>query len=104
MTKLDNPKEIIDELIKLYAQSVNTLNASLQDFLHNGKTPDPDDRANGAFCYPELIIRYNPDGPPPPISRAFGKMSEPGTYSTTVTQPEFYRHYLREQLEPICSK
>ncbi|MEM7459522.1 MAG: AMP nucleosidase, partial [Pseudomonadota bacterium] len=101
MTKLNNPKDIINELEKLYSQSVEALCAALQDYLHEGKTPDPEARASGAFCYPELIIRYNPDGPPPPISRAFGKMSEPGTYSTTITQPEFYRHYLVEQLEPL---
>ena len=101
MTKLETPKKIIDELEKLYSEAVDALCDALQDYLHHGKTPDPEARANGAFCYPELIIRYNPDGPPPPISRAFGKMSEAGTYSTTVTQPHFYRHYLAEQLVPL---
>ena len=101
MSKLNNPKNIIDELEKLYSQSVEAISTALQDYLREGKTPDPDARAKGAFCYPELIIRYNPEGPPPPISRAFGKMSEAGIYSTTVTQPEFFRHYLLEQLEPL---
>ncbi len=99
MTKLDTPKKIISELEKLYSEAVEALCSALQDFLHEGKTPDPEARANGAFCYPELIIEYNPDGPPPPISRAFGKMSEAGTYSTTVAQPEFFSRYLSEQLE-----
>ncbi len=101
MSKLNNPKNIIDELERLYSQSVEAISTALQDYLREGKTPDPDARAKGAFCYPELIIRYNPEGPPPPISRAFGKMSETGIYSTTVTQPEFFRHYLLEQLEPL---
>ncbi|MEL6857350.1 MAG: AMP nucleosidase [Pseudomonadota bacterium] len=101
MTKLETPKTIIDELEKLYTTSVNALCDALQAYLKDGKTPDPKARAAGAFCYPELIIHYNPDGPPPPISRAFGKMSEPGTYASTVTQPEFYRRYLTEQLEPL---
>ena len=99
MTKLENTKNIIRELEKLYSDAVEALCAALQDYLHNGTTPDLDARANGAFCYPELIIRYNPDGPPPPISRAFGKMSEAGTYSTTIAQPEFFGRYLSEQLE-----
>ncbi|MEO1660013.1 MAG: AMP nucleosidase [Pseudomonadota bacterium] len=101
MTKLETPKTIIDELEKLYTTSANALCDALQAYLKDGKTPDPEARAAGAFCYPELIIHYNPDGPPPPISRAFGKMSEPGTYASTVTQPEFYRRYLTEQLEPL---
>ena len=103
MSKLNNPKDIIDELEKLYSQSVAALSSALQDYLRDGKTPDPEARTNGAFCYPELIIRYNPEGPPPPISRAFGKMSEAGIYSTTVTQPDFFRHYLIEQLELLLS-
>ena len=98
MTKLTKSEQIIDELEKLYAEAVNALSTALQDFLRDNKTPDQDARDKGAFCYPELIIRYNPDGAPPPISRAFGKMSEAGTYSTTVTQPHFFRRYLVEQL------
>ncbi len=98
MTKLKTPETIISELEKLYSEAVQALSAALQDYLKDGKTPDEDARANGAFCYPELIIRYNPDGPPPPISRAFGKMSEAGTYSTTITQPEFFRQYLAAQI------
>src|SRR6056297_1861747 len=98
MIKLDTPKKIIDELEKLYSDAVEALCSALQDYLHEGKTPDLEARAAGMFCYPELVIRYNPDGPPPPISRAFGKMSEAGTYSTTVTQPDLYRRYLSEQL------
>ena len=99
MTKLENPKNIISELEKLYSEAVDALCSALQDFLRDGKTPDPEARANGAFCYPELVIEYNPDGPPPPISRAFGKMSEAGTYSTTIAQPKFFERYLSEQLE-----
>ena len=99
MTKLENTKNIISELEKLYSEAVDALCSALQDFLRDGKTPDPEARANGAFCYPELVIEYNPDGPPPPISRAFGKMSEAGTYSTTSAQPEFFRRDLSEQLE-----
>ena len=99
MTKLENTKTIISELEKLYSEAVDALCSALQDFLRDGKTPDPQARADGAFCYPELVIEYNPDGPPPPISRAFGKMSEAGTYSTTIAQPEFFSRYLSEQLE-----
>jgi AMP nucleosidase len=101
MTKLDTPKKIIDELQALYSEAVEALVAALQDYLRDGKTPDENARAAGAFCYPELIIHYNPDGPPPPISRAFGKMSEAGTYATTITQPEFFSRYLTEQLVPL---
>src|SRR5262249_973598 len=32
------------------------------------------------------------------ISRAYAKFQVPGTYTTTVTQPQFFRNYLEEQL------
>jgi len=68
MTKQKNPNDIINELEKLYTQSVDALCTALQDYLRDSKTPDPAARANGAFCYPELIVHYNPDGPPPMIA------------------------------------
>ena len=101
MSKLTTPKQIIDALEKIYDEAVETLCNALHTYLRDGQTPTPELRASGAFCYPELIIHYNPEGPPPPISRAFGKMSEAGTYTSTITQPAFFRHYLSEQLKPL---
>lgn len=103
MSKLTTPKQIIDALDAIYLEASQALSEALEAYLRSQETPDEEARNAGAFCYPELVIHYNPDGPPPPISRAFGKMSEPGTYSTTVTQPNFFRRYLTEQLEPLLA-
>lgn len=104
MTKITgSPEDIVQALDVSYRMAVDALTAALQAYLRRGETPDPEDRAKGLFCYPELVIGYNPDGPPPPISRAFGKMSEPGTYVTTITQPDFFRRYLVEQLRPLLN-
>ena len=99
MTKLKTPKQIIDALETIYDESVDAL-YRLQRYLHTGEPPAPEMRASGAFCYPELVINYDPEGHAAD-SRAFGKMSEAGTYSTTITQPGFYRRYLSEQLKPL---
>ncbi|MEO0551236.1 MAG: AMP nucleosidase [Pseudomonadota bacterium] len=101
MSKLDTPKKIIDALSVEYDKSVSALTKALEVYLKEGVPPSDEVRNNGTFCYPELVIHYNPDGPPPPISRAFGKMSEAGEYASTITQPEFFRRYLEEQLEPL---
>ena len=103
MSKLNKPHEIVDALQALYAEAVDALNSALTRYLKEGTPPDAETRMAGAFCYPELVIHYNPDGPPPPISRAFGKISEPGSYTTTVTQPNFFRRYLVEQLKPLLA-
>ncbi|MCI4643230.1 MAG: AMP nucleosidase [Hyphomonadaceae bacterium] len=99
--KTQTPTDIIDALEAIYAQAVASLKTALVTFLQEGIPPAPELRAGGAFCYPELVIRYDPEGPPPPISRSFGKMSEAGTYASTITRPEFFREYLIEQLTPL---
>jgi len=58
-------------------------------------------RDSGAFCYPQIRLTYDPDGPPPPISRAFGKMSEAGTYISSFTQR--VKVARRQFTEPIHS-
>ena len=99
-----NSHEIVDQLASLYDEAVVALNASLLRYMKEGVPPDGEARASGAFCYPELVLHYDPDGPPPPISRAFGKLSEAGTYVSTVTQPELYRSFLVEQLDLLLSE
>ena len=101
MSNKTNPETIVDELEAIYAGAVSALASALDRFLREGTPPDGETRAGGAFCYPELVVRYDPDGPPPPISRAFGKMSEAGVYASTITQPGFFRDYLIEQLTPL---
>ena len=92
---------IVDRLETLYSEAVVNLRAALDRFLRDGVPPSTTERGKGAFCYPELVIRYEPDGPPPPVSRAFGKISEAGIYTTTVTRPDFFRAYLEEQIAQL---
>ncbi|MAP95441.1 MAG: AMP nucleosidase [Ponticaulis sp.] len=92
---------IIDELKRSYETSATNLKNALRDFVEHGTLPDKDARDAGAFCYPELVVRYHPEASVPAISRSFGKFSEPGTYAATITQPTFFEPYLREQLTPL---
>ncbi len=101
MSKHKTPEAAVDALERLYADSVSAQTEALHTFMKTGQPPDGEARAGGAFCYPQLRIVYDPDGPPPPISRAYGKFSESGTYVTTVTRPDFFRSYLLEQLRPL---
>ena len=103
MTDTLSPTQAIDKATELYAAAVAKLRAALEAFVTKGQTPDPDERARGEYCYPELRLSYDPDGPVPPLSRAFAKLSEPGLYVSTITQPTFFRSYFLEQLEQICA-
>ncbi len=91
--------EIVDELTRLYAQSMAHLRTALARYLADGTPPARDERAKGIFAYPELRITYKPGGPPPQLARSYGKLSSPGRYTTTITHPDLFRGYLVEQLE-----
>jgi AMP nucleosidase len=91
--------QCVDALSKHYTASVEQLRIALKAYLEHGQTPDNAARTQGVFSYPELKIIYNPDGPPPHISRSYGKFSTAGIYATTITNPELFRGYLIEQLE-----
>jgi AMP nucleosidase len=103
MTGNLSPSEAIDKATELYNAAVGRLRAALEAFVTKGQTPDPQARPRGDFCYPELRLAYDPNGPVPPLSRAFAKLSEGGLYISTITQPTFFRKYFLEQLEQICA-
>jgi AMP nucleosidase len=90
---------LTDRLQILYAQSVDRLRTSLAAYLQSGQRPDIESRAAGAFAYPELRLQYAPEGPVPRVGRAFGILRDPGVYASTVTRPELFSVYIREQLE-----
>ncbi|MDZ4759757.1 MAG: AMP nucleosidase [Alphaproteobacteria bacterium] len=98
-----SPIEAIDKVTALYEASVARLRDAIEAYVTRGETPDPDARARGDFAYPELRLIYDPDGPAPPLSRSFAKLSDPGVYVTTITQPVFFRDYLLGQLNQIAS-
>ena len=101
MKRLTTPESVVDALEALYDDAVSSLTKALGRFLKDGVAPTLEERNDGAFCYPEARITYAPDGPPPPFSRAFGKMAMPGVYTSTFTQPGFFREYLIEQFRPL---
>ena len=89
---------LIDTLRDHYQSSVDALRAALEAYLEDGTPPTQDDRDSGMFCYPELVVEYLPEGAVPHFSAAFGKFSDSGRYTTTITRPDFFEDYLRTQL------
>ncbi|OLF71053.1 AMP nucleosidase [Maricaulis sp. W15] len=98
------PAEAVEQLEALYQMSVERLQTALKSFLDGGPPPSPEERQSGAFVYPELRVTYEPDGPPPPISRAFGKFTDTGLYASTITHPTLFADYLIEQLTLLADQ
>ncbi|WP_068115720.1 AMP nucleosidase [Tropicimonas marinistellae] len=84
--------EAVARLIALYEAATGFLSEKFSEVITQGQ---PEHRYR-AF-YPE--IRLTTTSFAPVDSRlAFGHVPEPGTYSTTVTRPDLFRHYLTQQI------
>src|SRR5688572_2710740 len=82
----------VDALEKLYERNTAFLRDSFETVL-KGEQPHRRYRA----YYPEVrveTLRYDRIDSRLP----YGFLSEPGLYSTTVTQPKLFRHYLKTQI------
>ncbi len=102
MTQTHDLPGIVDRLQELYAGSVQDLRTALRAYMETGERPSLEARARGLFAYPQLQVTYEPE-PDVPLSqsrgaRAFGRLSDPGVYTLTITRPAFFRDYLIEQL------
>jgi len=101
MTEQNDIESILDQLEARHEASVTRLRKALINYAEKGIRPDPGDRDEGAFAYPELRVEYDPEIPPPTPARAFARLNQPGIYTTSIARPALFRDYLREQLEHL---
>ena len=67
----------------------------------SGARPDRKARDEGCFAYPELRLEYDADTPPPPPTRAFARLNQPGIYTASIARPALFRDYLTAQLDHL---
>ncbi|MGU3540196.1 AMP nucleosidase [Methylobacterium sp. A54F] len=101
MEAVGDPETAVDRLTALHAEATRALRTALARTLDGGPPPDAAERLK--FRYPELRVTYRPTGAVPRISRATAKLQVAGTYATTVTQPDHFRHYLLSQLQALAA-
>ncbi len=90
------PAEAVDRLEALHGRAVTALIEAVRRFAEKGTPPTDQERA--LFRYPELRVTYLPSGPTPRLARAYGQLMWPGEYAVTITQPNYFRKYLIDQL------
>ena len=87
-----DPSEAVNRLIEIYDRNTRFLRTAFDQYL-KGELPFGRHRA----FYPE--IRFQSDTYSRVDSRlSYGYVNQPGDYSTTITQPELFKGYLRHQL------
>ncbi|WP_338445643.1 AMP nucleosidase [Pelagerythrobacter marensis] len=100
---MESPEKIIEDLIRLYGESVDRLRADIVAFAREGTLPKPEKRSDGSYAYPEIRLRFRGGTRPADSSRAYGRLNAPGIYASTVTRPRLFADYLAEQLRLIAS-
>jgi AMP nucleosidase len=101
-THILSPEHAVDKLEALHISACKSLRDALTEYAKTGRAPTPEERLE--FRYPELKVIWEPKRSAPFIMRAWAKFQTPGTYTTTVTQPGFFRPYLLDQLNPLVSE
>ena len=101
--KSNDISAIVDQLCSIYDQSVASLRDALAAFCDKGRHPDPIARAEGAFAYPELRVTYSGERTAARLTRAFARLTQPGTYACSIARPALFRDYLRTQLEHLTT-
>jgi AMP nucleosidase len=102
MRKEQSIHGVVDRLEVIYDESVENLRRAVAAYVRDRTPPDPKERASGAFAYPELRIEYGGKIPRPVVGRAFARLTQPGTYASSIARPPLFRDYLVEQLEHLA--
>ncbi|MFN3515685.1 MAG: AMP nucleosidase [Novosphingobium sp.] len=99
---MEKTEKHIAELVRLYETAVSTLQGDIARFAADGTLPPASRRETRAWCYPELRIHYRGVETRPDYRRSFGRLSDEGTYATTITRPTLFADYLSEQLNLLA--
>ncbi|WP_377287874.1 AMP nucleosidase [Rhizobium sp. SG2393] len=88
----DDPVQAVDCLEALYERNTRFLCDAFRTLGRDGPAT-----ARFRACYPQVSIETSSFGHVD--SRlSYGYVSSPGVYTTTITRPKLFRHYLKEQL------
>ena len=95
------PEQALEQLETLYTASVAALREAIGRYIEEGALPDAQARAAGLFVYPALSVSWDGEAHSALKTRAWGRFTHAGCYTTTVTQPALFGRYLREQLTSL---
>lgn len=98
---IHSPAEAVAQLKLLYQDAIDKLHHDFERFI-SGREPDHKPLSSPA-TYPYIRITTTERPQNVDSRRAYGYLSQPGTYETTITRPDLFEDYLLRQLELIRS-
>jgi len=87
----DDPDAAVDRVRLIYQAGIDHLRKNLHDFVA-GRAPAAHVRA----CYPSVRVHIDTVARADSVS-SYGFVAGPGTFETTLTRPELFAEYYREQ-------
>ena len=97
LVRCDTPEDAIDRLIEIYENAIAHIARDFDSFARG------EVREYRKQMYPYLGLEVEEVAAPGRTTLAYGKVTRPGLYSTTVTQPRLFRGYLVEQLKLVLA-
>ncbi len=97
----DNADQAVDYLHQLYNNSVTQICSAFEHFVKHGTAPSNYEKGS---CYPFIGLSITRNDLFVDPSFAYGVISEPGNYGSTVTTPELFDQYYREQIGLIIER
>jgi AMP nucleosidase len=97
MMRCATPEAAFDRLARLYDDAIAAIENAFAAFSRGAPPPETHP------VYPYLGIEVPPGGLSHRTTLAFGKVTRPGRYGTTITAPRLFRAYLIEQLTLLAA-
>jgi len=99
---METTRETLAELVRVYEAAVACLRSDIEAYIAEGTLPPASRYGERRWGYPELRIAYSGRERAPHPNRSFGRLTETGIYTTTITRPHLFGDYLTEQLELLA--
>ena len=96
-------RALVNELDTLFNAATHRLRTAIAAFVTDGTRPDPAARSDGSFAYPEIRVHYSGESGADAPLRSFGRLTQAGYYTTSVTKPRLFANYLAEQLDLLIA-
>ncbi len=93
LTACENAEDAFDRLVEIYDAGLASIKQDFELY-----AADQLNIRREIAVYPYLCAYVEPGAAPLSGGLAFGKVSSPGVYGTTVSSPSLYRDYLLEQI------
>nr|WP_143903420.1 AMP nucleosidase [Tepidimonas thermarum] len=96
--RFDDADAAVAHAARLYQAAVEHLRQALDDYLRQPLAPDtPLARVRAHYPCVRLQVARAPDGRQPRRRQSYGFVTRPGRYETSLTRPDLFADYWREQ-------